>query len=122
MSVGMPIIAGAATNTATDTLAEKLETLIRMIQDIDPDFHGKRVIRVYVNPHRALLEKYRDEKYCVAMQLEGQSVKDIQEEEERVYAEVTEEEDRGMLIINKVLDRYNKNVISRPIPLCRIAL
>ena len=114
MSIGMPIIAGSATNTATDSLAEKLETLIRTMQDINPDFHGKKVIRVYANPHRALLEKYRDEKYRAAMQLEGKSVKDIQEEEERVYTEVTEEEDREMLMINKVLDRYNKNVIFCP--------
>ena len=112
MSIGMPIIARAATNMATDSLAEKLETLIRTMQDVDADFHGKKVIRVYANPHRALLEKYRDEKYRAAMLLEGKSVKDVQEEEERVYAEVTEEEDREMLMINKVLDWYNKNVIS----------
>ena len=69
---------------------------------------------MYANPMWVSLEKYRDEKFRAEFLAQGKSVKDLEEEEERIYAEVTEEEDREMMTINQVMDRYNKDIISRP--------
>ena len=119
MSIGMPVIAGGTTNPATDDLAERIDLLLRTAQsgnpeELDPELQGKKVIRVYASSYRGLLDQYNDGKFREQYLIQGKSVNELVDEELKVSEDISDEEDREFMMVNKALKQGYKDIISKP--------